>query len=111
MSHDETILDAAIPFLNTCVSLGAVAASIVECYGHHILTELLLRIKDARNPECLAGIAVTLQKIFMRDIEGVSNVVLGILTQVRKLAAAPLFKHHLVCCHHMRARVHFIVTL
>jgi hypothetical protein len=78
------------------LSLGSVAPSIVELYGHHILTELLLRIKDARETNCLAGIAAILQKMFMRDMEGVSNVVLGILTGVRKLAAAPLLKQHLV---------------
>jgi hypothetical protein len=78
------------------LSLGAEARSIVELNGHHILTELLLRIKDARETNCLAGIAAILQKMFMRDMEGVSNVVLGILTGVRKLAAAPLLKQHLV---------------
>jgi hypothetical protein len=80
------------------LSLGAEAPSIVELHGHHILTELLLRIKDkdARDSNCLAAIAAILQKMFMRDIEGVSNVVLGILTGVRKLAAAPLLKQHLV---------------
>ena len=93
------------------MSLVDVAPSIVERHGHHILTQLLLRIKDARDPKCLSDIAVTLQKIFMRDIEGVSNVVLDILTQVLKLAAAPLFKQHLVCWHYMHARHRFIVTL
>ena len=95
------------------MSLGDVAPSIVERHGRHILTQLLLRIKDkdARDSNCLAGIAAILQKMFMRDIEGVSNVVLDILTQVLKLAAAPLFKQHLVCWHYMHARHRFIVTL
>jgi hypothetical protein len=81
-SRNERILDGAFHFLNTCISLAAVAPTLVQHYGRQILTEVLPRIKGVYPKKSLRDVAPLLQKIFMRDMDGMPSIVLDILRQV-----------------------------
>jgi hypothetical protein len=95
-SRNERILDASYPFLNCCLSLPTVALSIVQRYGHHMLTELLPRIKGAYPQKFLRDIAVVLQKIFVQDTDSMPIVAMDILCQVRFDCRAARFDEHRV---------------
>jgi hypothetical protein len=82
-SRDDRILEGAFHFLQTCLSQPAVAPTLVQHYGRQILTEVLPRIKGVYPKKSLRSLAPVMQKIFMRDMDGMPGVVMDVLRQVR----------------------------
>jgi len=83
-SRDERILNGVFYLLNNCLSIAAVAPTLVQHYGRQILAEVLPRIKGVYPKTMLRDVSVTLQRMMMQDREGMSQIAMDILSQVRR---------------------------
>jgi hypothetical protein len=104
-SRDERILEGAFHFLQTCLSQPAVAPTLVQHFGRQILTEVLPRIKGVYPKKSLRLLAPVMQRIFMRDMDGMPAVVMDVLRQVR-VPALPFSQNRVHAC-----AVHRIIVI
>ena len=70
-------------FINSCLASQSIAPTFVQHYGRQVLTEVIPRIKGVYPKKMMRQLALVIQKLFARDMEGMPNVVMDLLLQVR----------------------------
>ncbi len=70
-------------FINSCLASESIAPTFVQHYGRQVLTEVIPRIKGVYPKKMMRQLAPVIQKLFARDMEGMPNVVMDVLMQVR----------------------------
>ncbi len=70
-------------FINTCLTNPSTAPTFVQHYGRQVLTEVIPRIKGVYPKKMMRLLAPVIQKLFALDMEGMPNVVMDVLLQVR----------------------------
>ena len=70
-------------FINACLTIPSIAPTFVQHYGRQVLTEVIPRIKGVYPKKMMRQLASVIQKLFARDMEGMPNVVMDLLLQVR----------------------------